>query len=709
MMSSYLKKRNKKRHIILSSVILAIIIVTVLGSSIALNAMEVLLQSVPVWNLEMTSPNATTFIYDNKEELVAERHGEENRTLVNFAAIPSQLKQAFLAVEDKDFYQHNGISYTAIIRSLLANLRAGRTVQGASTITLQLVKNTYTDVEERQSKEMERKVTEALIALDLEKKYNKDQIFEQYLNIIPFGSGAYGVEAAAKTFFGKSVGKLTLPEAALLAGLTQRPTAYNPFRNPEAALERRNVVLSKMYKYEYITEAAYNAAITAPLGVQSANEETEQTAEEEDTSAFLDAVLSEAENVLTDLGYSERSLYTGGYKIYTTLDQEVQSRVDEIYADDSYFPKDQNGKNVESAMALLDHTNGEVIAMAGGRNYTVNRGYNRATQLIRSPGSTIKPLVVYGPAVAQGLSPNTIVDDVPFVKGSYKPSNYDGKYRGPVTMRTAISLSLNMPALRLFEIVGINNGFEFGKKMTLPLVDSDANISLALGGVTYGFSPLEMARAYGIYANRGVLKPSYLIRKITDAEGNILYQANNQPQRIVSENTAYVISDMLKTVVTSGTGKKAQISGWDVAGKTGTVQLPAQMKDRRGNADAWFIGYTAKYTAAVWMGFDKTSEGSYLRSVYGGDMPAKIWKNVVVFASKDLEPQRFTAPANLNWGKTEDFHVVTPEELAAEAAAKAAAEAKAAADAKAAAENDAPPVEEKTPEEDKILTDVLVP
>ncbi len=702
-MRNYLKTRKQKRHLLLRAIILILFFVSVLASSIAINAMQVLLQSVPEWSLEMTIPNATTFIYDNQEQLFAKRHGEENRTLVNFAAIPLQLKEAFLAIEDKDFYQHNGISYTAIIRSLLANLRAGRTVQGASTITLQLVKNTYTAVEDRQTKEMARKITEALIALDLEKNYSKEQIFEQYLNIIPFGSGTYGVQAAAKTFFGKNVTELSLPESALIAGLTQRPSAFNPFRNPKAALERRNVVLANMYKYEYITETVYNKAIKSPLGVQTAAEGTTESAVQESSSAFLDAVLTEAEGILANLGYPEASLYTGGYKIFTTLDQAVQNKMDEIYADESFFPKDQNGKNVESAMVLLDHTNGEVVAMAGGRNYTVNRGYNRATQLIRSPGSTIKPLVVYGPAVEKGLSPDTIIDDIPYIKGNYKPANYDGKYRGPVTMRTAISLSLNMPALRVLEIVGINNGFEFGKRMTLPLVDSDSNISLALGGVTYGFSPLEMARAYGIYANRGVLRPTHQIRKITDAEGNVLYQANSQGERIVSENTAYVISDMLKSVVTSGTGKKAQMSGWDVAGKTGTVQLPAQMKDRRGNADAWFIGYTAKFTAAVWMGFDKTTEGSYLRSVYGGDMPARIWKNVVTFASKDLNPLRFTPPVNLNWGKTEDFHVVTPEELAASAAAIALSEAAITTSPEALL----PPGKGKN--DKNIITDILIP
>ena len=302
--------------------------------------------------------------------------------------------------------------------------------------------------------------------------------------------------------------------------------------------------------------------------------------------------------------------------------------------------------------------------LIGGRDYTTQRGLNRATQMKRSPGSTIKPISVYAPALEKGYSPATVVDDVPVSFGNYKPTNYDGRYRGLINLREAVKDSVNIPAVKMLNTIGVNTGFEYAKKMGLPLVEGDKNLSLALGGLTYGVSPLDLASAYGVLANKGLRVEPHAIIKIEDHNGNLLYEAKPQKTEVLTEQSAYLMTDMLQTVVKSGTATRAQMNR-PVAGKTGTTQLPdkPEFRGKRGNQDAWFAGYTPELVGVVWMGFDKTDAKHYLPQVYGGRYPALIWKQVMEEALKDEPVKQFEVPEGITYAQIDKKSGLLPSEL----------------------------------------------
>lgn len=645
-------RKRKKRKIKLSRVIiLSLIFFLIIGFGSALGLLLGIVKNLPEWKGDDLATESTSFIYDANGDLVVKLHKAENRTPVELSAMPSYLIEAFIATEDVRFYQHFGVDPKRIIGAFIADIRNRNFSEGASTLTMQLVRNA---ILEDQEKKIERKIKEALLAIQVERQYTKEEILYFYLNEIYFGHGAHGVQAAAQIYFGKDVGKLTLGESAMLAGVVRNPRIYSPFLNPENALKIRNVVLNNMVRYDKISQAE----------ADEAKEETLQLADYEKNNVyaypwFTDYVIDQAEDLLDEAGLESSMLYTGGYRIYSTLDPKIQKAAEEAYDTESFFPESTTSDPIQSAMAVMDPKTGEVKALIGGREHETKRGLNRATDIKRQPGSSIKPIAVYGPALEQGFSPSSIVDDVPTTFGSasnpYKPTNYDGTYRGLITMREAVQYSVNVPAVKFLSIIGVNEGYSFAKKLGLPLDDkNDKNLSLALGGLTRGVSPLDMTAAYCAFDNQGVFIEPYVITKIVDQKGNTVVDVTPQKTIAMKEQTAYLMTDMLKTVVDAGTGTRAKLNR-PVAGKTGTTQLPdkAIFNSVRGssNKDAWFAGYTPELVGVVWMGYDedvdKDGKPNYLKQVYGGQYPAKIWKFVMEKSLQGVPVTAFTKPPGI--------------------------------------------------------------
>jgi penicillin-binding protein 1A len=565
--------------------------------------------------------------------------------------MPSHLIDAFIATEDVRFKQHFGIDIKRIFGAFIADIRNRSFSEGASTLTMQLVRNA---ILEDQEKKIERKIKEALLAIQVERHYTKDEILTFYLNEIYFGHGTNGVQAAAQTYFGKNVGDLTLGESAMLAGIVRNPRIYSPFLNPENAINIRNVVLNNMVRYNKISQAE----------ADEAKKEKLQLADYKKSNFyaypwFTDYVIDQAEDLLEAAGLDSSLLYTGGLKIYSTLDPNIQKAAEEAYNEESFFPKSTTNDPIQSAMVVMDPKTGQVKALIGGREHETKRGLNRATNIKRQPGSAIKPIAVYAPALELGFSPSSVVDDVPTTFGTaskpYKPTNYDGRYRGLITMREAVQYSVNVPAVKFLSTIGISEGFNFAKKLGLPLDDkNDKNLSLALGGLTHGVSPLDLAAAYAAFDNQGVYIEPYVITKIVDQNGNTIVDVNPKKTIAMKEQTAYLMTDMLKTVVDSGTGTRAKLNR-PVAGKTGTTQLPDKpiFNNVRGNSnkDAWFAGYTPELVGVVWMGYDndvdENGKPNYLKQVYGGQYPARIWKSVMEKSLKDVPVSSFTKPPGI--------------------------------------------------------------
>ncbi len=580
---------------------------------------------MPKWDAQALYGAETTSLYDKNGDAFYALHAGENRVQVSLSVMPEHLKQAFIATEDQQFYKHHGINFVAIARAVLVNISSGSKSQGASTITQQLARTAFLTTE----KTWERKIKEIVVSIQLESKYSKDEIFEFYLNRINFGSGAWGVQVASNTYFGKDVEELSLAESAVLAGLVQRPNAYSPFKNPDLTKKRQAVVLDRMLDCGFITQEEADEATKKPL------EYAQRVETEERYGFFVDYVIDEADRILERENLFENpqdAIYNGGLEIFTTMDPAIQAAAEKIYANPNNFPKQtsKSGQVVQSSMVLLDHKSGGIQALVGGREYTQKRGFNRAVDMLRQPGSSFKPIVVYGPALEAGYNPSYILDDAPVtytINGEeWSPKNYDDKYRGRISMRTAVRLSINIYAIKMADKVGIANGVAFAEDLGITsLVKAghlnDMSLSTALGGITKGVSPLEMASAYGAFANGGILAQHHVITKIVDSQGNTIYEFHPKSERVMEERTAWMMTSMLQDVVKSGTGTAAQISGVACAGKTGTTQ-----DDR----DAWYVGYTPTHTAAVWMGYDKRET---MTKTTGGSYPARIWKAVMTKAA----------------------------------------------------------------------------
>lgn len=628
---------NKKLRINWKNIFITFALIGLIGMGAVVGVLVFAAQDMPAWDPQQLSGAKTTFIYDDKGERVFNLHAEENRTEVGLDKVPQHLIDAFIATEDQDFYDHFGINFKGIARAVVSNITSGDLKgQGASTITQQLARNAFLSFD----KKWERKIKEMILAFKLESNFSKDEILTMYLNKINFGAGAYGVQAAANTYFGKDVSDLTLAEASLLAGLPQSPNGYNPFQHYERAKARQKIVLNNMVNCGYIDEATAKEAYETTLTFK------QSTSVDQRYGYFIDAVIEEAIDIITENNLYDDpndAVYRYGLRIYTTMDKDLQSHVETLYANPENFPNQSvNGEIIQSAMVVMDHSNGEVKAIMGGRKYEQRRGFNRATSAYRQPGSVIKPIAVYAPALEKGFMPYYVLDDSPisFKIGNdiWSPRNYDGGHRGLVTMRTAVEWSINTYAVQMLDQIGIRTGFDYAKAMGLELVDTpgtnDLGLApLSLGGLTKGATPMQMAAAYGAIANGGIYTKPHFITRIVDVNGVEVYNYEPTYERVLTEQTSWLMTNILQSVVSSGTGTSAKVPGVVTAGKTGTSEQ---------YMDSWFCGFTPAYSVAVWMGYDKEHT---MNKVYGSGYPARIFRSTLQKAheGKNVAPKSMPA------------------------------------------------------------------
>lgn len=642
------KKKNKKRTF---RIILFVLLFIFVLSFVALGAYSInAALKTPEWAPHLLADQKeSSVVYDKDGQPIAQLHASENRLLVEFEDIPDLVKDTFIAVEDKRFYDHFGADPIRILKSAWNNLKAGTIVEGGSTITIQLAKNAF--IEDKTAKRLDRKIQELVLALQIERTYTKDEILAFYLNRIFFGESSFGIRTAAQTYFGKELAELNPAEVALLAGLPKGPSIYDPYYYPENAKKRRNTVLGIMRDNGIITQEEFEKYKEEPftfveqVKAKEAEVNIELSSRNKKFPYFVDFVISELQN---KYGFSPEQIYNGGLHIYTTVDSKIQQAAEEAFANPANFPASVSDIPVQGAMTVLENETGAVAAMVGGREYTP-MGLNRAWQSRRQPGSAGKPLLVYAPALEKGgYFPGTVFDDMPveYSDGSggvWAPVNYDTEtagWSGLITMREAVRNSVNVYAVKLMEAIGVNYAWEFAKNnLGLPLEETDQVLSLALG--TTHLSTLEMAAAYASFPNNGVKTEPYAVVKVVSPEGTTLLETTPSKKRVMKETTAYLMNDLLRTVVTSGTGTRARLDNWYIAGKTGTTSLdPKKYGYKTGNPDAWFAAYSPIYTGVVWMGYDKDPDNKhYMYKVYGGNLPATIWKHVMKVAHEGLPVQ----------------------------------------------------------------------
>lgn len=583
--------------------------------------------------LKLQALAQTSSVFDKNEELISRLRGAENRTLLPLAAIPEHTQKAFIAAEDLRFYSHSGIDIYRILGALRANLQSGSLAEGASTITQQLAKLTHLS----SRKTIRRKLEEISLAFQIEAHYSKDEILEMYLNTVYFGRGAYGIQAAAQAFFGVDAPDLSLAQSASLAASIKAPSIYAPHISPKSNKARRNYILATMADNGFITQEAYESAAEESVWVLA------EMPDEQLHNWYVDEVIQECAKIL-DMSADE--VIQSGYAIYTAYDPALQNTADHVYADSSLFPSNaKDGTPVQSAMAVVDTQTGAVRAMVGGRDYTVKRGLNRATQMRRQPGSALKPLSVYGPALEKGYTTaSVLLDEKTSFSGGYTPQNAGDRYYGNVTLRTAVRNSLNTPAVRLLEEIGIDSAIEYLNKMGIPTQETDRNLSLALGSMTYGVTPVELAAAYVPYANGGIYHTPYCIERIVDASGAAVYERKSTSKRVISEQNAFLMTSLLQSVVSNGTGTRMQSAGTPVAGKTGTVSMSG------GNRDIWMAAYNSELSVSVWMGFDQTDAAHRIpNGVTGGKNTASVAAAFFKRVYADREKPQFSSPDGLIW------------------------------------------------------------
>lgn len=579
------------------SVVLGLWGIIALGVLIAYHASKL----PPIDQLAVPKRPPNIAILGSDGTLLANR-GETGGREVSLSELPPYLPQAFIAIEDRRFYTHAGIDPIGIGRALLRNImRAGGGVQGGSTLTQQLAKNLFLTQERTAS----RKIQEAILALWLERNYSKNEILELYLNRVYFGSGAYGVEGAAQKYFGKSAREVTIAEAAILGGLVQSPSRLAPNRNPDAAHARAGLVLAAMQRYGFISDAQMKEALGRPADAQK--------------SKTANSVLYAADHVIDKLDDLIGSI-EGDLIVTTTLNPMMQAAAEKALTDE-LTAKGQKFGVSQGALLAMD-PDGAIRAFVGGRNYSESQ-FDRVTSAHRQPGSAFKAFV-YLAALERGLTPDTLRDDAPINIKGWQPENYAKDYRGPVTLTEALSQSLNTVAVRL--------GVEVGPKTIATTAQRlgirsklDANASIALG--TSAVTPIEIISAYASFANGGLRVEPYVITEVITRNGDLLYtRPDAMPHQVIDPSILASFNIMMRETLKSGTAKKADLPGWDAAGKTGTSQ------DFR---DAWFIGYTGALVTGVWLGND---DNAPTKHVAGGSLPVEIWSRFMKQALAKTKP-----------------------------------------------------------------------
>ena len=658
------KRGNKGRLVVENPLMSFILCLVVFGIGILLAgfiALKLYLVSLPpIKNLNSLKPNiVTTFC------------ASDGQTIKTFAAyaysnvelkeVPEQLVKALIATEDKNFYKHEGYDLFGLARSMVANVLAGHVVQGASTITQQLSRILFLSNE----KTFTRKIKELQVAAQIEKTISKDKILEMYLNNVYLGSGAYGVKGAAKIYFNKNLNQLTLPEMALIAGLPQAPSVYSPYNNIELAQKRRNQVLLRMYKMKYIDKKTYENAKTAPIVLST----MPMMYATNKAPYFCDYVMKE----LQKLGFSEDEIVNGGLKVITTLDYNAQIKANEAILANLRAWGMTNDKN-QAAVFSFSPIDGRILVYAGGKDYTKSQ-YDRVSQSQRPSGSAFKPFI-YTAAIEKGFSPNDMIEDLPVKLGNWTPRNYGNKYRGKIPIYTALMVSSNVCAARLMDEIGVRPVIQLARVMGISTpIPYDYTIALGSNSVKL----FEMTRAFGVFANGGYKVEPYAIERVESSRGTILYEARKaRTSKVLNINTAATMTTIMKTVITSGTGRAANI-GKPAAGKTGTTD---------DSKDAYFIGFTPDVVTGVWVGNDDNSK---MGGITGGTIPAKIWHDVMLVATQPYGNADFEYPeVVLNPFKASSVSVIPQGDLHK-------------------AEDDVPTTEEETKKEDNKIAPPIPP
>lgn len=639
--------------VIMGAAALAALYVTGIGPKV-LKLHEEAVNLVKASTIDTFQSSQTTLVYDTNGEQIASLKGDKGIYYLESESIPTYVKNAFISIEDKRFYTHNGVDYKANMRAAISIIKNQSITQGASTITQQLSRNIFLT----NQVSWERKVEEIFIALELEKIYSKSAILEFYLNNIYFANGYYGIQAASMGYFSTDVHNLSLSQIAFLTAIPNNPTIYDPIDYMDNTLSRRNRILDQMLTDGKISQSAYDEAVNEEI-VLNVNEEKAIKHNYAETYIYYSATraLMEARGFQFqyyfdsqekqkayqeeyDAMYAEcqNSLYTRGYRIYTSMNmdfqEQLQSAIDEeLYAFVSV--NDDGVYNMQAAATCIDNKTGNVVAIIGGRSqemtgYTLNRAY----QSFRQPGSAIKPLIVYAPAFEKGYTPDSILVDEPIVDG---PKNYSSGYAGSVSLRYAVMKSINTVAWKLLDEITPSVGLTYLKEMNFAKIDKeDYRNASALGGFTTGVSSVEMAAAYSTLENDGVYRYPTCINKIVAANGEVVYQNSNSEKQIYKENTARMTTDVLSSVMTDGTGKGLGITTTPTAGKTGTTN------DYK---DGWFVGYSSYYTTSVWVGCDMPKE---VEGLTGSSYPGRIWNTYMESIHSELESKSFTPYVSYN-------------------------------------------------------------
>lgn len=690
------KKSKNKKISILRVILVSIIFIGIIGTGAVMGIVAGIIKDTPPIDPSNIYERLeeSSFILDANGEVIEKIQSDNVRIIVEYQDIPKHVRDAFVAIEDERFWTHNGIDLKGIMRVIWTNLTSG-TRHGASTINQQLAINLYLS---RNDKSYTRKIKDMYYGIQLDRQLSKEQILEAYLNTINLGGVAHGVQAASLTYFSKDVSELTIAEAALIAGITRYPSRYSPIKTlykedvseddyilddsnsiytivfNELSLDRQKTVLNVMKRVGSITEEEYEEALAEDI---KASLKPNRLNTEDISSYFGDLVKNDVIKALENIGYSreeaQNMLYSGGLKIYSTMDVRAQKILEEEYENPDNFPgtlKDSEGNLIrdeegniqpQSAMVILDPYTGEIKALVGGRMTSGQKILNRALTP-RQPGSSIKPIAVYTAAVDRGMTAGTVIDDIPVYFNRATPNTpwpnnwYSARYYGLMTMRESIQQSSNTGAVIFASMLGPNDNtsiqtmLEYMKNMGISTVVTsdnpvtingkrytDETYSTALGGMTRGVTPLDLTTAYGVLANDGVKIEPITFTKIYDRNGKLLIENKPNTTRVVTPQVAYVLTDMLKSAVTSGTGSRAKLDNSNsqipVAGKTGTTS------DRK---DAWFAGYTPYYAASVWIGNDMPKP-----LVDGSAVAARLWQKVMARIHEGYSPKGFEEPEGI--------------------------------------------------------------
>lgn len=640
-----IQTRRKIRNIVLIAALLFVVIT----SSVFVGMYAAVSREIKDMNIKNLALNSTSFIYyeDAFGTPVELEHiqSDERRIWIESDEIPQVMKDAMVAIEDERFYKHHGVDIRrtvgATAKYMLSKIGIGTSNYGGSTITQQVIKNITNEKE----KSATRKIKEMMRAIALEKQLTKDEILTLYLNIVYFANGCNGVEAASNVYFAKPASQLTLPEAASIAGITQYPSEYDPYVHPDKNIQKRNIVLQKMFELGYIDEIQYNEAAASDLVVNNAYKENGVLV----SSYFVDQVINDViYDLQTKKGYSEdfatQQVYNGGLKIYSTVDVNIQRTLEDVYYNVEGFPR--TGKGAQSAMVIIDPYTGQVKGLIGGLGQKTDvRGFNRATQARRQPGSSIKPLSVYGPAVDLGkiTEVTTVIDEaITIGHDNWKPKNSYNDFYGPLTVKESVARSANIPAVKVLDMVGLSTSYGYlqNKFHLGSIVEGDKNYSsLALGGLTQGVSPMEMAAAYSVFVNGGKYIAPYTYTKVIDSTGQVILENVGEATQSISAAAAYITSDLLYSVVNSSVGTAggaALYSGMPSYGKTGTTD---------DDFDKWFVGFTPYYVGAVWYGFDSPS--SIRAAGVSGNPCVSAWRTVMEEIHAPLSIKYLTRPTNI--------------------------------------------------------------